>query len=286
MSPRAVRTSIAAGGIALLIVIAGITLRAVASASGSCQGGISVTVAAAPEIAPAVAEAAGRWMESKPEIGGTCVQVRVTAPDPATVAAIIAARAGARFDTGTGETPAADLPLPQVWIPDSGLWLRRVQPAAHNAFNGDPVSIAMSPVVLAMPKAAAQVLGWPGGGAAKPVALADLLAGIGKPDTAVRLAVADPRRDATSLAGLITMGELAAGPNSDLTKVVVVDRLIGRAPTAADLLKGFSQGLTGAPLSEHAVIDYDATHADGALAAVQVQPGAASLDYPYTPLAG
>src|SRR5437667_331301 len=134
MSPRAVRTSIAAGGIALLIVIAGITLRAVASASRSCQGGISVTVAAAPEIAP---------------------------------------------------------------------------------------------VVLAMPKAAAQALGWPGGGAAKPVALADLLAGIGKPDTAVRLAVADPRRDATSLAGLITMGELAAGPNSDLTKVVVVDRLIG-----------------------------------------------------------
>ncbi|MBW9209180.1 substrate-binding and VWA domain-containing protein [Mumia sp. zg.B53] len=102
-------------------------------AAASCSTTRDVTVAAAPEIAPVV-EAATKRVS-----GDACAKFTVEPQAPALVAQTLAIGEGA----------------PDLWIPDSSLWLARVSAQLVEGAQGPQEiakSVALSPIVLALPK--------------------------------------------------------------------------------------------------------------------------------------
>jgi hypothetical protein len=108
------------------------------AAPAACQPPLAVV--AAPDITGLVRELAG------PLGSGSCPKTTVTAQDPATTLAGLAAGGAA----------------PDVWIPDSSLWLRL---ATSGQLPDSGTSIARTPVVLAVPQPVADELvreeAWP-----------------------------------------------------------------------------------------------------------------------------
>ena len=88
--------------------------------TSDCSGGtIGLNVAAAPDIAPVLAQVAGSLSGPERHAGSYCYTVRVAAADPARMAATLAGRSG---DT-----------QPDVWVPDSSYWLGRARAVALDA---------------------------------------------------------------------------------------------------------------------------------------------------------
>lgn len=172
------------------------------------------------------------------------------------------------------------MPLPQVWIPDSSTWLSRLSSEASGFVPTDGGSVAQSPVVLAVPEAAAQTLGWP----TKTPAWKDLLAPIVTGE-ALRPGIADPTRDAAGLAGLLALGAAAGNDAAAAkTKVAVLRALaVNNSSLREDLLQKFPQ-VSAAPLAEEDVVRYNAGRPSGKLAALYPDPAPATLDYPYAVL--
>lgn len=281
------------------LVVAGATALAVLTGllvwvglSGGCEGTLRLSVVTAPEIAPAVRESARQWLRTDPEVSGRCVAVRVTGTDPARVAAAIAAKYDADLDLAGVQASGAD--PPQVWIPDASTWLTRVRTVDRQVLGLDTPSIAISPVVLALPEPAARAEGWP----ATRIGWDYVMAGMkAKPPAPV--AVVEPRRSAVGLAGLLALGGLAtaaakaAGKDAEtavlgtyrglsLARAVTPDELLSRVPRTAEEKSRFRAAL----LSERDVREYDAAGPPVPLAAVYPEPAAPALDYPYATLAG
>lgn len=104
-------------------------------AAAGCAGSLTVTVAVAPEIADPVRSAARALEHDGAAVGGSCVDFDVQPQAPAPVAQAVAAASEAR---------------PDLWVPDSSVWLGRVE----NAPTPPEVltdSLARTPVVLAGP---------------------------------------------------------------------------------------------------------------------------------------
>ena len=53
-------------------------------------------------------------------------------------------------------------PLPALWIPDDQVWVNLLADQGDNSFQGNCVSVAESPLVIAMWRPVAESLGWPG----------------------------------------------------------------------------------------------------------------------------
>ncbi len=162
-----------------------------------CPGEGNLRVSVAPEIAPAVTAAARVRDQAA---GERCQRIVVTAASPSTVLA------GLR-----GTRPVR----PDVWIPDSSIWIPRA--AGLDRATGAP-SIASSPVVVAVSASVARHHGWP----AEPLRLAELA-------DAVRLGLAKPTESAASVGAVL--GLQAA--------------LRSRGPAA--LASAFRRALTGLP---------------------------------------
>ncbi|MGH3736937.1 MAG: substrate-binding domain-containing protein [Micromonosporaceae bacterium] len=263
-----------------------------AGTSRGCGDTLTLTVAAAPEITPAVREAAQRWSRTDPEASGRCVAVRVSGADPARLAAAIAAQHRDQLDVA-GVEPSG-IELPQVWIPDAATWVTRVRGVERKAVSAEPPSIAVSPVVLALPEPDARAEGWP----STRIGWDYVMAGM-KARPPLPVAVLEPRRSAAGLSGLLATGELArsaanlAGTDPEtavlgtyrglsLTRATTVDELFGRLPRGADA----PGQIRAALLPEYAVRAYDATRPAVPLAAIYPEPAAPALDYPYATLAG
>jgi hypothetical protein len=188
---------------------------------------------------------------------GACAVAEVTGQEPLQTVADLGA-----LDAGS---------LPQVWVPDSSLWVARAGDA-----DLDPTgSVATSPLVLATSSAAADSLGW---SAAPPTWGAALTTG--RP-----VAVPDLAASAEGLTALAAVRQsLGGGPDAD-NAVVQAVLAAGRSgvPSPEDALKAGSEGGADAPLvpvSEQEVIA--AHRADGAATLVAVYPsdGSPALDYP------
>lgn len=240
-------------------------------------------------LAPMVRTAANRWQNGHPRVAGDCVRITVTAADPADVAAAIAARHGAAL-TGVGQA-AGTVGIPQVWIPDSTMWLTRLRTAKAGQVPATGTSIGTSPVVLAVP---APVL--PSLGLAGPVSWKEL---VGKLTSGTRLnaGLVDPTLDAAALSGLLSLGAAAgSGHGGQEATVATLRRLATQRSTVmADLLNRFpratdasslTSGLTVGLLPEWALIGYDRTKPAVAVDAVYPTPSPVPLDYPYTELDG
>ncbi|HET6563321.1 MAG TPA: substrate-binding domain-containing protein [Marmoricola sp.] len=161
------RRAVLAG--ASLVLLGAATLGATAFAgdgtAGTGCGSEPLDVRAAPEVAPAV-ETAATFLD--------CTRVVVTVAEPADVAKQLAA----------GE-PAFD-----VWVPDSSSWLTGAQRA-------DAVSIAWSPVVLAVPA---------GSGALGHAATVEEVA-LAAADDGVGVSTPDPARSAPAQAAVAMLAE-------------------------------------------------------------------------------
>jgi hypothetical protein len=271
----------AAGGILLV--------QNLADAGGcSMAGGVELHVAADPAVAPALRDVAFEWTDTaEPEINGACVAVVVTEAPTADVASRLAATAGGVLDVAAGQSPppspaAADLPA--VWVPDSSYWVTRLLSISRSIFEPDLPSLASSPIVLGVSRAGREVLGV---GPIEPVALRQpLLAALAEPEQPppLPLAIAEPRRDTAGLVGASWLQTAVVTEDQDLPRIVALFRGQGDAPPdTAALLPAFSEGLAAAPMSEQAVVAYNATNLDDSIAAVRMAD-APALDFPYVVL--
>jgi hypothetical protein len=222
-----------------------------ATASSCADGRRTLTVAAAPEVAAAVAATAAGQDD-------TCTEVRVSAAVPADVAEELAGGGDAR---------------PDVWIPDSSLWL----PEGAGRADASADSIARSPLVLAVRAPAGA------GGKAAPH---DLAAAVG--DGSRRLLLADPTRSAGTRLGLVAL-ERALAPLADgQARLGALYRSAERDDDAVDPAATLAAVSGEVPLGvfvpEQAVWSANAGPAGPTVVAVY-PPEPTVLDYPYVVLA-
>jgi Ca-activated chloride channel family protein len=270
---------------ALVVILAGSWLGYQRLSEPECSGAVRLNVAAAPEIVPAVQQAAKQWTDNGAAISGTCVAVDVASVSPATMAAAVASRHGVTL-TGLGQASGA-VAVPDVWIPDSSTWLLRLKSEASGFVPTDAKSVAQSPVVVAMPEPIAQSIGWPD----NKLGWSDLLQKINTGNS-LRTGIVDPTRDAAGLAGLLALGAAAgAGPQGQASTVGALRALAqGSSALRDDLLQKFPRSLdaadiagslSAAPLSEEDVVAYNAEKPPVNLAALYLDPVPPPLDYPY-----
>ena len=262
-------------------------------ASAACQTSNGLSIAAAPEIAPAVSALADDWNRQRTVVDGSCVKVTVTNATPASEAAAIAGAASVSLG-GVGQANGATT-VPDVWIPDSSTWLSRMQSASPQlAMNG--TSVAASPIVVALPQPVAESLG-----TTKPT-WATLLSKLS--NTQLHPGLVDPNVDASGLGALLAVGTAtnafgkapSSGQASNAQAQVVGamrafasgeselrDDLMGRFPRAADPTT-IARSLSLAPVPEQSVLAYDAAKPPVPLVAVYLDPAPPALDYPFTQL--
>jgi len=141
-------------GLLVVALVAGLALTwpfggSTDAAGETCQGGTVVRVAADPQVARLVDEV---LTSAGPDDAG-CVPVGVTARRSSEVASEVSRRTGQGFSA----------PLPDIWVPDSSLWLAvaRSTDVGTRRIVGQPRSMVTSPTVIAMQRDAAEDLGWP-----------------------------------------------------------------------------------------------------------------------------
>ncbi|MFB4302943.1 substrate-binding and VWA domain-containing protein [Actinomadura sp. NTSP31] len=237
------------------------------SAITSCSGGVTTLDAAvAPELAPAVSAVAGDFNGADHREGGKCVRVTVRAAGPAGVTALL-----------SGQIPqGSGVRRPDVWVPDSSLWLRLLAKPPRVA--GGP--LARSPLVAAVPAARA---------ARTPGSWKDLLSAAEpgeRSSRAVGLVLADPARTGAGLAALL----VARARDGDAAFAAFARSV--RESTAPDAARALG-ALTGASarpepvlaVPEQAVWEHDRREPSEPVQAVYPRDGTLSLDYPVAILA-
>jgi Ca-activated chloride channel family protein len=170
----------------------------------TCTAGVALTVVADPSVATVIGDIADGWSAARPIIDGACPTVTVRSQPSA-----IAASAFARPDTT----------LPDVWIPNSTLWVNNLRSAtagADTAANSIWISppIATSPLVVAtMPSQADSVRRAVAGGWR--AVFADPAA----------LTTDDPSRNTDGLVGLL-MASAALNGSADTPTRDLVDSFV------------------------------------------------------------
>jgi hypothetical protein len=239
--------------------------------SSGCDTVATLNVVAAEDIAPSVAQV-GRTVS---EDAANCYTVTVLGRKSATVTESLA------VSDGTDR--------PDVWIPESTLWLRRAQDLDAWQTPVAGTSIANSPVVLAVTDTAAVELGWPDSS----LSWAQL---IGPEPAPLAVGITDPGRDPVGVSVLLGLRELvkgAADPGAagaaamrKLSKNTVSEQseLFDRLPGAGARAGPPAEPLAAVPTSENAVLRHNAGQAGQPLVAVYADPAVPSLDYPFVVL--
>ncbi|MGK5681218.1 VWA domain-containing protein [Actinoplanes sp. URMC 104] len=270
---------------AVVVVLAGSYVGYQQLSDKGCTGAIRLTVAATPEIAPAVDQVAQRWVKDGANVNGTCVGVTVESAAAAATAAAVAGEHKVVL-AGVGTAPKA-VKLPDVWLPDSSTWLLRLKSEAPGFVPLDSKPVAQSPVVLAMPEPVAKTVGWP----KQKLGWTQLLQKI-QTSTSLNTGITNPTRDAAGLSGLLALAQAAgAGEQGQENRVKAMQTLAERASALRDeLIEQFPRSLdptdlggslSAAPLSEEDVVAFNAARPPVPLAALYLSPSPMPLDYPY-----
>lgn len=274
--------------VTVISVLLGFGIYAVAVSGSGCVGGrIMLQVAVAPEIQPALADAAARFNERQAaSAAGPCTTAVVQAADPASVATLL----------GQGAAVGA-AQQPDVWIPDSSMWTALVPAPMTNQG-----SIAQSPLVAGLPQALADTLRQEGLSAGQ-LSWADLLdaagavtggAGSGASpvlqQNLVWLRVPNPTLSATGL-GLLAIADALQPQGADRRLVLTSIGEALRDHTVSDVASEFSslrpdpQGRYPVVVaSEQAVYAHNQSSTGDLVLAAYPRGGTLSLDYPYTVL--
>ncbi|MCO5997800.1 substrate-binding domain-containing protein [Actinoallomurus rhizosphaericola] len=248
----------------LLVMLPALAACSLGSGPSRCDGR-AITVAVAPSIAPAIEQAARRY-----DSGDAC-RVTITRQRPSDVAAAL---------SGQGSEPGA--PRPDAWIPDSSLWLpiARRTAAGAAAVRASGASVAMSPLVLAVPRGHAPTT------ATWRLLLSPRLPGTGGPPPALRVRFLDPAGDAAGLGALLLAQHAAGSGRSGLsTFAVTLYSDLGAAlpdeRAAYAQIASPSRPPTAVVLSEQSVWRH--AHAGDAPPVAALYPGGGTiaLDFPY-----
>ncbi|PWI19889.1 hypothetical protein DI272_41280 [Streptomyces sp. Act143] len=276
--PRTRRRTVAIATV-LVLTVAGGTAAAVQSGllsfGSSCQeDAVRLSVAASPDVVPALRAAAERARDTSLTSDGRCVDVTVTARDSYKVADALLA--GRKADA-------------QVWVPDSELWLERVA-ADTGATEVTPVgSFASSPVGVAVVPKAAKSLGWP----RKTYSWIEL-AGATLRDDGLRLGAADPARSATGLLALTRLATAAGTIEGGDTQAAAMMKALSQRTSDSDtqvldtLPRDSSGTEQGNPrrnqaliLSEQAAFAYNTAAGGDGLDLFYPKDGSPRLDFPF-----
>ncbi|WP_432833574.1 substrate-binding domain-containing protein [Dactylosporangium sp. CA-092794] len=279
-------TALAAGMILPLVAIGAVYGGYRVMSTSGCTGTVRLAVAASPEIAPVIKDAADRWVKTGPRVDSECVAVDVTSVGSAEVAAAIAGESGATVP-GLGQADGKTQ-VPQIWIPDSSMWLQRMRAAREDLVPQNAPSLARSPIVLAVPEPTAKELGWLENKVTWKQVLEQIVG-----DTRITPGIVDPNRDSVGVSTLVAMASVRDqfGPEGDsLTVGAVKSLMTGKSEQQSGLIARFprdsdpktlSTAVTLAPLSEQALQAYNAAGPPVPLVAVYPDPAPIALDFPF-----
>ncbi|MGY0022460.1 substrate-binding and VWA domain-containing protein [Streptomyces sp. YJ-C3] len=266
---------------ALVLVVAAGTALAVRSdlldLGDSCGDKVHLDVVASPDVAPALQDAADHAREKKVTSDGNCLDVTVTGRESYKVADALRA--------GKGR------PDYQVWVPDSDLWIQRVEQNAKATQLTAAGDIATSPIGVGMVPSAAKAFGWPD----KTYSWTQLT-GAAMEDDKLRLGAADPARSSTGLLALTKLAGAAKKSGDDGTRAAAMAKVLSQRTSDSDgqlmdtVARDGSGTEQGNPrrnealiLSEQAAFAHNAEAGDGgALDLFYPKDGSPELNYPFS----
>jgi Mg-chelatase subunit ChlD len=234
-----------------------------AASSKSCTSGVALTVVAAPAIAPTINDVASHWMNDRPVVDGACPTVVVRTSSASSAESTLA---------------KPDVTMPDVWIPDSSLWVRRLR--EDTAGVDSPAqslwtypSIASSPLVLATTSSHAKVLAGPaaqGWGAAM--------------SSSQAVSMVDPNTTTEGLLALLTTQSLVDG-SADTPSRQLISAFVDLAhdvlpSTDAGFLALSKNQAQAFPASEQGVLAADTAAGNPMAVAVYPSGKSMSLDFP------
>lgn len=268
--------------VAVVAVLGGVRFGLDRTAGTRCAGEIRLSVAVSPDIAPAVRGTVDDWPQGI-AVAGSCVAVDLRSTDPVDVAAALGEQQGVSL-TGVGAARGSAA-APDVWIPDSATWLVRLRSAAPTFAFTEEGSVALSPVVVAMPEPVARTVGW----LDRRPTYADVLREMTS-STTLRSGTVEPTRDAVGLSGMLALSGTAdprrPGTATDALRAlatgrsVLRDDLLAQFPRSDDPVS-IASGLGLAALAERDVVAYNGSSPAVPLTALYLEPAPAPLDYPF-----
>lgn len=251
--------------------------RASASASDAaapqpCDGATEpLDIAADDAVVPILRELADRYIADLADAGRECVDIRVRAVASAAVVGRLGNEWRARIHG----------PTPEVWIPQSSVWVQLLRAELDNPeiVEPEPTVLARSPTVLAMPEPMATAVGWPDQEPSwqRVVELADVedsWASLGHPEWGrFDLWSTDPRYTTLGLQTLLALGGADTGDQEDIDPLLRLFR-VQRLLSAIDASTGMqveryagaaalAETASAFPLEERQVWEYNRTHASG-----------------------
>ncbi len=263
----------------MLIIVAVIAVAAVAIAGvqavtsgwlGSTVGSLfslcpertALTVVADPTISPVVESVAAAFDKES----GNCTVTEIRAQDSADTAALLASGAGGDVD---------------AWIPDSTVWIERMQGTAVSLGRSAPDfvegdSVATTPLVLAAPASRAADF------AEEPPGWANLLGGT------VGGLLPDPESFAASLAGLAQVQSISSAedPREFAAAMIELGKTIPASSEEAFDSASTATRPTVVVTTEHEVASFNATEPVEPLIAIYPSDGTVALTYPFVTLTG
>jgi hypothetical protein len=274
--------------------------RAVVSRTACTAHPLTVSVAAAPDIAPSISRVGRLFNSQHREVDGRCAKVAVTASAPGTVAAsldglplpgIPVSQARAAGSGGPRLRP------PDAWIPDSSMWLDVARSTIAGARLVQPtgITVATTPLVIAMSRpSATQVpaygttVGW---NFLLPQSAGGPSAGLG-----LHVRLPDPAASGTGLATLLDVRQLLGQgqqARAGLAAFTFNAQVLTTA-TSGSILRSLAATSpppagSGAPpksepvtvTTEQAVDLFDRAHPQQPLAARYPAGGTSRLDFPF-----
>jgi hypothetical protein len=232
-----------------------------------CDNTTVVNVTAAADIAPVITQIGNRVSEQDE---GACYKVNVASRDSAGTAESLVVSDGTE--------------RPDVWIPESTIWLQSAQDKGAWNVPVSGTSIASSPVVVALTEDTATNLGWPD---EQPTW--SQLYGPGARNLAIGMP--DPSREPAGVSALFGIRQLVGtGPNAGQRVTAELRALSpNTAPEMRDLFARLPGGessaepLDGFPTSEVSVLRQN-VKSGAPLVAAYAQPAVPALDFPFVVL--
>ena len=251
-----------------------------------CPGWTTATVVASSDQATVLRQIADRWVDHQPEVGGECADIRVVSRSSAEMASSLNINAAA-------QTVAA---RPDVWAPESSVWSRlaATRPEASAALPAKASSLAVTPVIIAVPRARAAALGWP----SHPPTWQTLLTGLRSDPTWGRyghpewgrfvIGMSDPTKSTAGLHTLLALTDAngdGAVEEPEITNELLLERAIGRyANDTPDLLNEVgsqSSTLAAFPATEQSVLAYDQSAEANPLVPIYPAEAVPDADHPF-----
>ncbi|MEU6846902.1 substrate-binding and VWA domain-containing protein [Streptomyces sp. NPDC046716] len=278
--PRSRGRTVAIATALVLVVAAGtaVALRSDLLGLGdSCGKTVHLSVAASPDIAPALRAAATHARDQKLTSDGACLDVAVSAHDSYKVADTLRSGKG---DAGF-----------QVWVPDAELWIKRVEQNDKATSVSTTGTVATSPIGVGMVPSAAKSFGFP----EKKYSWTEL-AGAALQENKLRLGAADPARSATGLLTLTQLAAASAKSGDDGTQAAAMAKVLSQRTSDSDgqLMDTVARDESGTErgnpkrnealvLSEQAAFAHNAEVGEsGALDLFYPKDGSPELNYPFT----